>query len=249
MDTPPPRLLIHGSPANGDVWSKVTEAFSNGPRNLTPTLLGHSEIQSAEAVEANIGDLAAALERQVGDNQVDILAHSFGGVIALRLALRGTLKIRRIMLLEPVVLPVLKLTGESERYEIARRTFDEYARHYQEGEKYAVSRLIDFWFGAGAFECFPDPIKSYMEAQTAINLRDIQATMREPYDTAGLQALEMPIKIVYGTNSPQTTMRIASALCRLLGNATMTELSDANHAMVTTHPSQIAHLAETYFKI
>lgn len=244
-----PLILIHGSPATGDAWRPVVKLLSSDFDVRTPTLSGHGAPANEALLSMGVEDLAVALEAAFAayERPLCLLAHSFGCIVALRMALRGHCTISRMLLLEPVALPVLKLVGKESAFLQAKSIFDTYDRCHREGEAHAVARMVNFWFGDGAFDGFPGPVRDYLEAQTDVNLRDIKATMTETYIREGLGALDMPIEIVCGDRSPAVTGDIAEALAGLLGDARVTMLSGATHAMLTTHPEEVAGLAKAFF--
>ena len=58
----------------------------------------------------------------------------------------------------------------------------------------------------------PEPVQAYLRANTAINIRDVQATFHETYDLRELSAFSTPTLIAYGSKSPSETIAIATAL-------------------------------------
>ena len=83
----PPLLLINGSPRNAYVWNNVAAAFSVETEVFKPTLAGHSADQETPITDIEVSAIAIQLEALFsGKHQaVDVVGHSFGGVVALRL--------------------------------------------------------------------------------------------------------------------------------------------------------------------
>ena len=83
----PPLLLINGSPRNAYVWNNVAAAFSVETEVLKPTLAGHSADRETPITDIEVSAIAIQLEALFsGKHQaVDVVGHSFGGVVALRL--------------------------------------------------------------------------------------------------------------------------------------------------------------------
>ena len=244
----PPLLLIHGSPGNGDVWNNVAAALSVETEVLKPTLAGHSADRETPIADIEVSAIAAQLEALFSEKHqaVDVVGHSFGGVVAPRLALRQKLSIRRLLLLEPVAISIFRATEDTETFEAVRGVFDDYIARHGAGEADAVSRMIDFWFGPDSYAGMPEPVQAYLRANTAINIRDVQATFREAYDLHELSALSTQTLIAYGSKSPSETIAIATTLADCLGAARTKSIDNANHAMLTTHPTDIAALIEGF---
>jgi pimeloyl-ACP methyl ester carboxylesterase len=125
-----------------------------------------------------------------------LAGHSYGGVVALAVALRGHVSIGALVLIEPVALKVLTMDGESEAYAAAKAVFDDYISRFESGDGRAVQKMVDFWFGEGAFARMPEPLAAYLIKETAANIKDVRATFRESYSVDALRRLHMPVVTV-----------------------------------------------------
>lgn len=238
----PPLVLVHGSPAEGRAWGRVARHLG-ACRVLTPDLPGYggserlpngtSTAAMAEAVIAVI-DAAAA--------PVWLAGHSYGGNVALHAALARRARIRGLVLFEPVFFRGLALAGEHAVLAAAQTHFGDYVRRVANGEHGAVSRMIDFWFGAGAFPTLPAPVQAYLVKSAATNAADVNAALTESVSAAALAAFDVPALIVYGGRSPATVQAIARSLARLLPQAQTETIAGAAHAMLDTHPDAVAAL-------
>src|SRR5947199_10473158 len=95
----PALLLVHGY--GGAAWN-FTELAPRleGRRLLIPDLPGHggSSPLPAAPTLAGFADMLAALCEAEGERRLDVLGHSLGGVVALRLAERRPDLVRRLIL-------------------------------------------------------------------------------------------------------------------------------------------------------
>jgi pimeloyl-ACP methyl ester carboxylesterase len=104
-----------------------------------------------------------------------VAGHSYGGVVALAVALRSRVSLRALALFEPVPIPVLAAVGDRETYAAARRVFDDYIASFEAGDGRAIRTMVDFWCGPGAFAQLPEGPRGYLIEQTAGNVRDVRA--------------------------------------------------------------------------
>jgi pimeloyl-ACP methyl ester carboxylesterase len=100
----PPLLLLHGHEQSATSWRWVIPALAQTRRVLAPSLPGHGESGPAPAGHAPGADLApfaAAFCSAVAPGEpVDLVGHSAGGAIALRLTLADPARIRTLTLVD-----------------------------------------------------------------------------------------------------------------------------------------------------
>jgi pimeloyl-ACP methyl ester carboxylesterase len=240
----PIALLIHGSPGNGKAWTRVGERLSKRYRVIAPDLPGYGETTplppDAEPDTADSAALLEALMSTLGPPAV-VAGHSYGGVVALTLALRGRVAIGSLALFEPVAVPILLMTGETEAFHAAKAIFDDYTARVEGGEARAVQTMVDFWFGSGAFARMPEPLVAFMVKARVTNTRDIRGAFRPRYSPEALGRLTMPLVTVVGGRSPEITGKIARALVGHVPRASLVTLDTATHALTTTHAEAVAH--------
>ncbi len=120
----PTLLLIHGSPGSSQTWRSIGKKLADHYSIVAPTLPGHGPGNALIVQETS--DVAAATLAALGKlpGPVTIAAHSFGAVIALQMALSGTLDIARMVLFEPVAFAILPATGECDQPSRCRGEID-----------------------------------------------------------------------------------------------------------------------------
>lgn len=237
-----PIVLIHGSPGAPSAWKGVIKALGEGTTVLTPGLPDHN--QPVVPPRRETAAMAAAIVAGLGaqPDGIVLAGHSYGGNVALQIALAGRMKVAALVLVEPVALAVLPVLGEAAAYGDAKALFDSYIAKARAGEAGAVGIMIDFWFGAAAFARMPQSVRDFLHGQTEVNVRDVEATFRESHSRERLAALPMPVTVAYGTRSPPVARLIAERLAATVANGTAVPLEGADHGMLATHAPQIAAL-------
>lgn len=240
-----PLVLVHGSPGEGRAWGRVARHLP-GFRVLTPDLPGYggSDPLLGGTGTAGMADaVAAVIDVAAKDaGAVWLAGHSYGGNVALHAALARAARIRGLVLFEPVFFRALALGGETRELEAGTRHFADYIRRVEGGDNAAVSRMIEFWFGAGAFARLPPPVQAYLESAAPKNAADVKAAFAETVSAAALAAFAPPVLVAHGAGSPPVVAAIAAALASLLPQATAAPIAGATHAMLDTHPEAVAAL-------
>ena len=236
--------LIHGSPANSRAWQRVAERLADRFRVVAPNLPGYGESTRPPSGPSDVSHAAAAIESLAGKvgAPVVLAGHSFGGTVALRVALRGRVAPGALALFEPVAVPVLDAVGDREAFDSARAVFEDYTSSFDRGEPEVVAKMVDYWFGAGAYTRLPAAMREFLIANTGQNVEDVRATFRERYAVQSLRRLAMPVVAVHGTRSPEVMARICRAIASNAGQGSLVPLDGATHAMTTTHVEQVADL-------
>lgn len=239
----PVALLVHGSPGNAKAWAPVGERLAGRYRVIALDLPGYGETTpQLPGQEPDVGyasELVEALIQQVGPPAI-LAGYSYGGVVALAVALRGNVPIGALVLFEPVALKVLTMADDSEAYATVKAVFDDYISRFEGGDDRAVQKMVDFWFGEGAFDKMPEPLTAYLIEETASNIRDVRATFGEHYSVDALRRLQMPVLTVVGDRSPEITHRVARLITEQVPYGTVRGLATANHALTTTHVDAVA---------
>ncbi|MFC9627106.1 alpha/beta fold hydrolase [Streptomyces sp. NPDC056930] len=116
----PALLALHGIKGHGARWRHIAETSLYDFSVIAPDLRGHGRSDHAPPwnTEAHVADMLALLDAR-RMHRVDLLGHSYGGLIALRLAHEAPERVGRIVLLDPSVgLPA------GDMHDQARRTLN-----------------------------------------------------------------------------------------------------------------------------
>lgn len=239
-----PIVLVHGSPGMARNWEPVARRLADRYRVLAPNLPGYGGSDPRPAGEPSTAQAAAVVEAVIREAGAPVLVagHSYGGNVALAIALRGEVPVAGLVLLEPVLVRVLPAVGRQAEYAELKPVFDAYLEKVQGGDGEAVRLMVDYWFGPGAFDLLPDAVRQFLVAHAPVNAVDVRSSFAEDHSTAALGRLRVPVLAVYGGRSPAVSRAIATAIAAQVPNGTAHELPGATHALTTTHAAQVADL-------
>ena len=225
--------MLHSSLGSKGQWSALAEQMSTRYRVIAVDLCGYGDnppVTSAasftldDEVRLVADRLDALVEAHV---RVHVVAHSYGALVALRLAQRARGRVASLALYEPVAFRLLA-DDDPANLEV-RRLSERVARLVASGHRHAAAlTFVDFWSGNGSFAALPLP------AQTAIARRvdklplDFQAARSWPRNADDLCVVSAPTLLVTGDRSPAVVRRIHRMLMRSLPNARVAAL-DAGH--------------------
>jgi pimeloyl-ACP methyl ester carboxylesterase len=239
----PAVVLLPGSCSTGAAWRPVIAAWDNQFRSITTSLLGyggtgerrtagnHSISHNAEAMESVI--------RKAG-GRVHLVGHSFGGLVALAVALRNLVSLASLVIIEAPAVGILREPNEDLHYRTFRRMTEAYFADFAGGNAEAIAAMIDFYGGAGTYASWPPRVRAYAAATTPVNILDWADAYGFPLPAASLAAIKIPLLVIRGGASPEAVQRANALLCERTDNATLATIDGAAHFVIATHTSEIA---------
>jgi len=241
----PTIVLVPGSCSTGAAWRPVISNLQDRFRCVTTSLLGYGGTAERRAPD----DAEICLEREIIESvirraggPVHLVGHSFGGLVALAVALRGRVPLLSLTIAEAPAVEILKETGELQHYETFRNMSRAYADAFRRGKSDAIARMIDFYGGEGTFAGWPQRVRDYAVETTPANLLDWESAYGFRLTPAALASVKVPTLVLWGENSHPAARRANELLSRHISRTEPAEISGASHFMIATHPQQLADL-------
>ena len=239
----PAVVLLPGSCSTGAAWRPIIAAWGNQFRCVTTSLLGYggtSERRTAgdPSISRNAEAMESVIRRTGG--RVHLVGHSFGGLVALAIALRNQVSLASLVIIEAPAVDILRERKEDQYYGAFRRMTDAYFADFAGGNVEAIAAMIDFYGGAGTFASWPSRLRAYAVETTPVNILDWADGYGFPLSEASLATIRIPLFIVRGGASPQAVQRANALLFELTSNATLATIDGAAHFAIATHAVEIA---------
>ena len=237
-----PIVFIHGSYATTSTWKKIVQQLASTHHCISIKLPGHNGTPdpddcAAPSIDTELNIIESVIA-ELTDQPIHLIGHSFGGVVALALALKGSVAIEALTLFEPVSTWVFESVGDKAMTTQVNAFIQGYREGIRNNEPYVCGKVIDFWGGNGAFEPLPDFIKDGMVPLTANNNRHWCLCVNSLQDRKILNALTIPTKLVCGSASNPIAQAIVNHLSNELPNNKRYTIAEASHFLVTSHASE-----------
>ncbi|HWE19413.1 MAG TPA: alpha/beta fold hydrolase [Hyphomicrobiaceae bacterium] len=239
----PTILFVPGSWATGSAWRGVADALRGRFRLVTTSLLGYGGTQERRsAADCSIERQAEMLEAVVrrAGHPLHVVAHSYGGLVCLAVAMRGAVPLASLTVIEPVAFGLLEQAGEPELNQQFTTARARYFHAFESGDGQAARWIIDFFAGDGTFDGLPPRMRDHIVATTPTHYFDMRTGFDPPLSAHA--DLSVPMLILKGDRTHPALARSAEILSHAAPNASLVTVAGASHFMIATHPSDVAEL-------
>lgn len=231
----PPVVFLHGTVANRFAFRKVRPWF--GQRRAVLTVLrGHGEGEN-RALPADYGlattevdDLLTVLDAE-GLGRVDLFAHSTGGSIAVALAARHPERVRRMVLVEPTLLPLLALVSPAMADRVAADIAALMAAADTGDHHQALWHLLHFIGGTAwhASDAHHARVFEQLSPLAEVTGPHAAALAGLAVTEADVRGLAPPALLFYGRESAYFELTLAEVLARLRPDLEQIHVEGAGH--------------------
>ncbi|WP_039017222.1 alpha/beta fold hydrolase [Halocynthiibacter namhaensis] len=244
-------LLLHCGNAHSGAWKGLAGLLVDDLHMVATDHPGHGRSPAWDETRA-LHDQAtqyAAEALPTGDEPVDLVGHSFGGTVALRLALEKPTRVRSLTLIEPVLFCTLKGTAA---YQASYALAQPLKALIDDGRREEAARqFTQIWGNGLIWEDLPESQRAYITQC----IRLIPASWPTIYfDEDGhftpdrLRSLSCPVQIIRGEHSPNDITLIHQRLECAFGIQEQV-VAGAGHMAPITHPEEIGGLLRQFLNI
>ena len=235
-------VLVPGSCSTGAAWRPVMAALHGRFRCVTTSLLGYGgTAERRTACDTSIAleaDIVEAVIRRAAD-RVHLVGHSFGGLVALAVALRGRVPLASLTIAEAPAVNFLRETGEHRHYRAFRDMIDAYLDAFCGGDPTAIAEMI-FYGGSGTFAAWPPRVRAYAVETTPVNILDWASVYGFRLPPSALAAVDVPVLVLRGGESHAAVQRANELLSAHLSDASLVTIAGAAHFLILTHAADVA---------
>ncbi|HEX8667257.1 MAG TPA: alpha/beta hydrolase [Allosphingosinicella sp.] len=253
----PDLVLIHGALTTSHDWlTGPADALAEEHRVTIVDRPGHGRSRRPRFVGTprdQAEQIASGLER-LGIDRATIVAHSFGGLVALAFAERFPERVEGLVLLAPIAFPEprfiehtllaprsMPLIGPILSSIGVTTQFDRTVLNIVHELMFAPQPAPERWKATYPYERILDSEALVMEGEDAAAILPMS-----PAGTIGLRSIRVPVHILQGTaDQIVDRRRHAEPLSRLLPNARLTEIEGGGHMLHHSHSETVVEAIRT----
>jgi pimeloyl-ACP methyl ester carboxylesterase len=238
-----PIACIHGGGSTALMWAEAIGELARLGRVITYDRRGCTRSERPDGYErttvAEQADDAAALLEHLSATPAVVIGRSYGGAVAIDLALRYPELVRALVLLEGDALGV-----SSVGLEWTRKLRDRLRQvAAQDGIDAVYEALIGEVMGEGVWRSFPDEVRRILTQNGPAILAELQYVDGEMPDAAAFATIDKPTLLVVAAESPPEQRDMTVAMADALPNARTTQVG-GGHLVDPASPEVLSFIAE-----
>ena len=267
-------LCLHSSSGSQAQWRTLADRMADRAEVVTPDLYGHGRSPAWPEGAAHTLDtdaravmaLARAQRPRLAQEGLHLVGPSYGGAVALRIALRHPQLVRSVTVYEPVLFGLLSgplnrsssgpMSGQTSSLKSGQpRSGDDAEPALEEirdiartvaslvraGELAAAAQVfVAYWGGAGAWHAMNETQQATVVHRIATIPRHFDALFAARPDGRLWQRLQMPVWLLHGSATRASARAVADRLAALLPSVQRAEIRGAGHLGPITHAATVA---------
>jgi pimeloyl-ACP methyl ester carboxylesterase len=240
----PTVICMHASGGSGAQWRTLADRMGDDYDVIAPNLYGHGTVPAWPGAPLDIvaADTARIARRVAGAaGEVHLVGHSYGGAIALRVALHCRRRVASVSVYEPVAMRTLfdynpKHRAASEVAEVFR---DMSRALNGEDRERAARRFVDYWAGAEQWA----GLAAGQRAAIARVMPVIEGHFRSLVQDLALRDyanVDSPVLYLAGRDTRASARRMTELVTSALPNVELDVLDGLGHLGPITHSEAVA---------
>jgi pimeloyl-ACP methyl ester carboxylesterase len=233
-----PVLLIHSSGFTSRQWRRLGEQLAPHHRVVAPDLIGYGAAARWPDGEPFHFRRDVAMLAELLTEPTHVVGHSYGGLLALQLALARPERVRRIAVYEPVTFGLLDEPEDA----AVRETIAQLGQYrYTAGavDEGWLDRFVDWWQGPGAWGALAEETRRAFRDVAWKMSQEVATLSADRTSRARYAAIASPTLLLAGERTQPAELHVVHKLARTLPRATLQLLPGMGHMGPITHAAAV----------
>ena len=235
-----PAVMIHCALARHEALLPLATALNQHHVTLFD-MPGHGRSDDWDGKTEYQG-LVADVTTALCDGPTHLIGHSFGGTVALRVAVMRPDLVSRLTLIEPVYFAAAKGTNGHAAFAKAFRPF---VGAMLAGDEARAAEIFNNLWGGAPWDKTPERLRKYMTDRIHLIVAGGGAIEEDADGITSensLRALDIPVILIRGDQSPDVIADIHTVLASRISGARDHAIPGASHMVPVTHMKDVAKI-------
>lgn len=240
-------------------WRRVGEDLASAHQVLAPNLRGYGRtsgyagitggdsttLAPPDRVDAELAVVAGMVE--YAGQPVHLVGHSLGALIAARFARQSPGSVRRLTLIEPVIVGALHDADAAGALREIGAMIIRFQRSIGDGDTVGAMRAFtEYWSGKGAWDEIPAAARLPFFARAKKMAADVDLAWQDRTGATDLGAILCPSLVVSAERTTPAAREMAGIVADYLPDAAWRTVPEAGHMLPVTHPGETAEMIRTF---
>jgi len=243
--------LLHCTLAHSGAWKGLIEALGEGCHMVAMDLPAHGRSGPRDpdvTWQTQSTNMAIALLER-GKTPVDLIGHSFGATVALRIAVERPELVRSLTLIDPVFFSAAKDAGRRE-FEDHMGLHNWFYELLDQGDFAGAARAFNaIWGGQDEWDALSEKQQAYMTDRIGMIKAggDSVLGVGPDYIPLGTVAkVAVPVLLIEGAETDPIIMAVQQSLHQVLPHSKSVIIPGAGHMVAISHPAEVAAELRAY---
>lgn len=240
-----PVVLLHSGGMSSRQWRLLGDVLSARWRVLAPDLLGSGANPPwPDDAPFNLQiEVEAVLASLPDAGPIHLVGHSYGALLALKIAQQRPALVRSLSLYEPPAFGVLYEPADRESLAELGSLEGEHGSLFGDeklgGTEPWLHIFVDFWNGPGSWGRMPEPSRASFLRMGRKVYREVRSIMADRTGAKDYASVHAPTLLMSGARSPLAERRVMARLQQSLPRTSSMVLETAGHMGPLTHAADV----------
>lgn len=238
-------ILIHSTGTAPFMWDSIPDELLPEATRIAPSNLGyppHAPVPRGQPISLaeDVAHLVAQLPKE---GPLDLVGHSYGGLLALELFPILGQRVRSVFLWEPVMFGALQKDRTADPQAIA--TLDTFldetwflTDQTRGGTEEWLAMFIDFWNRPGSWARLPEMMREHNLQAGWKMFQEVRSVFFSSRTFEAHPLPKVPFTLAMGERSPLGSREIVKALSRRNPHVRVADVAGTGHMGPLTHPQK-----------
>jgi pimeloyl-ACP methyl ester carboxylesterase len=239
-------VLLHSTGTAPFMWDSIPEEVLASALRVQPANLGYPPYAAVpRGTKTTLAqDALHVLTQLPASGQLNLVAHSYGGLVALELLPVLGARVRSVFLLEPVLFGALMKDETADSAALARvKSFIANDWFLSDDEKGGtepwLESFVDYWNRPGSWARLPEMMREHSFQVGWKMYQEVRSAFFEARTFEERPLPNIPVTLVMGERSPLEAREMVKSYARRHPWARTVELSGTGHMAPVTHPAKM----------